>query len=244
MRHLSIVAVSNDMSDADRSYISYYQYGHALALALDLSLRSRTGGRRSLDDFMRRVWQEFGRPAAPRPGYVSRPYTLADLRAALVEVSGDRRFADEFFDRFIEGREWPDFRALLSTAGYVLQSMAPDRGWIGDVPVAPVAGGLAVGHGQRGRTLVPFGTPLYDAGVDLDDVITEIDGQPATPAAWNAISQRKPGDPVTLTIRRRDGLVVSTKATLVADPRILVVPVEAAGCRHSAQRAFRDAWLH
>ena len=82
------------------------------------------------------------------------------------------RFADEFFDRYIEGREWPDFAALLSPAGYVLQSMAPDRGWIGDVPVAPVDGGLAVGHGRGGRTLVPFGTPLYDAGVDLDDVIT------------------------------------------------------------------------
>ena len=51
--------------------------------------------------------------------------------------------------------------------------------------------------------------------------------------------------PVTLTVRRRDGLVVSTKATLVADPRILVVPVEAAGVSPTpAQRAFRDAWLH
>jgi predicted metalloprotease with PDZ domain len=191
------------------------------------------------------MWQEHGRPAGPRPGYVSRPYTLTDLRAALVEVSGDRRFADEFFDRFIEGREWPDFRALLSPAGYVQQSIAPDRGWLGDVPVAPVVGGLVVGRGRGGRTLVPFGTPLYDAGIDLDDVITEIDGQPATPAAWTAIAQRKPGDPVTLTVRRRDGRVVSTKATLVADPRILVVPVEAAGVSPTpAQRAFRDSWLH
>ena len=95
------------------------------------------------------------------------------------------------------------------------------------------------------RTLVPFGTPLYDAGVDLDDVITQIDGQPATQAAWSGISQRKPGDPVTLTVRRRDGQIVSTKATLVADPRILVVPIEAAGVAPTpAQRAFRESWLH
>ena len=237
-------AVSVDKTDSERSYVSYYQHGHALALALDLSLRGRSGGRRSLDDFMRRMWQDFGRPAASRPGYVSRPYTLADLRAALIAVSGDRRFADEFFDRFVEGREWPDVGALLSQAGFVLQSMAPDRGWIGDVPVSSVAGGLAVGHGRGGRTLVPFGTPLYDAGIDLDDVITQIDGQPATPLAWTAIAQRKPGDPVSLTVRRRDGQIVSTTATLAADPRVLVLPVEAAGLSPTAsQRAFRDAWL-
>jgi C-terminal processing protease CtpA/Prc len=91
---------------------------------------------------------------------------------------------------------------------------------------------------------VPFGTPLYEAGVDFDDVITQIDGQPATQAAWNALSQRKPGDSVTFALRRRDGQMVTTKATLAEDPRILVVPVEAAGLSPTpAQRAFRQAWL-
>jgi predicted metalloprotease with PDZ domain len=237
-------AVSTDLTDSGRSYISYYEYGQTLALALDLSLRSRTDGRRSLDDFMRRLWQEHGRQAAARPGYVARPYTLTDLRTALVEVSGDRRFADEFFDRYIEGREFPDFPVLLGPAGYVVQSMAPGRGWIGDVPVAAVGDGLVVGRGRGDPTLVPFATPLYDAGVDLDDVITRIDGQPATQAAWNALSQRKPGDSVTLAVRRRDGQMVTTKATLAEDPRILVVPVEAAGLAATpAQRAFRQAWL-
>ena len=238
-------AVSTDLTDLGRSHISYYDYGQTLALALDLSLRGRTGGRRSLDDFMRRLWQDFGRQAPSRPGYVSRPYTLSDVRAVLAEVSGDRRFADEFFDRYVEGRDWPDFSALLAPAGYTVQSMAPGRGWIGDVPVAAADGGLLVGRGRGVPTLVPFGTPLYDAGVDLDDVITRIDGQPATQAAWIALSQRKPGDAVLLTVRRRDGQLVTTTATLAADPRILVVPVEAAGLTPTpAQRAFRKAWLH
>jgi predicted metalloprotease with PDZ domain len=245
-QHASFVdrAVSTDLTDSSRSHISYYDYGHALALALDLSLRGRTEGRRSLDDFMRRLWVDYGRQAASRPGYVSRPYTLTDLRAVLVEVSGDRTFADEFFDRYVEGRDWPDFAALLAPAGYTLQSMAPGRGWIGDVPMTAGEGGLVVGRGRGGPTLVPFGTPLYDAGVDLDDVITRIDGQPATLAGWVALSQRKPAETVALTVRRRDGQLVDTKATLATDPRILVVPVEAAGLTPTpAQRAFRQSWL-
>jgi predicted metalloprotease with PDZ domain len=238
-------AVATDMSDARRSYISYYEYGEVLALALDLSLRARSGGRRSLDDFMRRLWQDFGRASAPRPGYVARPYTLADVRATLAAVANDKRFADEFFDRYIEGREWPDFASLLSPAGYVVQPVAPGRAWAGDVPVEQTDRGVRVGHGRGGRTLVSFGTPLYDAGIDVDDVITQIDGQPATLAHWNSLAQRKPGDTTTLAVRRRDGETITATVTLAVDPRVLVLPVEAAGVAPTpAQRAFRQAWLN
>ncbi len=215
-------AVSNDMTDRRPQLHLLLPVRPGARAGVGLVAAGRTGGRRSLDDFMRRLWQEHGRPGGPRPGYVSRPYTLADLRAALVEVSGDRRFADEFFDRYIEGRDWPDFAALLSPAGYVVQSMAPGRGWIGDVPVAPVDGGLAVGHGRGGRTLVPFGTPLYDAGVDLDDVITQIDGQPATQAAWSAnlaAETWRPGDAHRAPSRRPDRVHESHPCRRPAHPR-------------------------
>jgi predicted metalloprotease with PDZ domain len=239
------LAVSNDLTDRGRSYTSYYQYGHALALALDLSLRGRTAGRRSLDDFMRRMWHDFGRLPATRPGFVARPYTLADLQAVLAEVSGDGTFAEEFFARYIEGREWPDFGALLAPAGYLLQAAAPGRAWIGDVPVAAGDGGLVVGRGGGGRALVPFGTPLYEAGIDLDDVITHIDGQAASQAEWLAIARRAPGQGIALTVRRRDGKTSTVTVMSSEDPRVLVVPVEAAGVAPTpAQRAFRSAWLH
>jgi predicted metalloprotease with PDZ domain len=237
-------AVSNDMTDRDRSYISYYTYGEALALALDLSLRSRTDGRVSLDDFMRRLWQNHGRPPAGEAGRVSRPYTMTDLRATLAEVASDGRFAEEFFDRYIEGRESPDFATALRPAGYLVQPYAAGRGWIGDVPVAATDNGLRVGRGRNGTALVPFGTPLYDAGIDFDDIIREIDGAPATLGVWNAISQRKPGASVRLTVVRRDGQTVPVTVAIAADPRVVVVPVEAAGRPPTAaERTFRESWL-
>jgi predicted metalloprotease with PDZ domain len=91
---------------------------------------------------------------------------------------------------------------------------------------------------------VPFGTPLYDAGVDQGDVVVTVDGRPATLSAWNALSKRGVGERVPLTVRRRDGRVVETAVTPAADPRVVVSPVEATGGSLSpAQRARRAAWL-
>jgi predicted metalloprotease with PDZ domain len=236
--------VSNDAHDRGRTFISYYSYGAALALALDLSLRETSGGRLSLDDYMRRLWIEHGKDG-PAPGLVARPYSLRDLRGHLATLTNDRAFADAFFDRYVEGREVPDYARLLQLAGYDLRPAAPDRGWIGSTAVAEQAGGLAIGVSGRGGGggrpgVVPFNTPLYAAGIDGGDVITTIDGEPATPARWTAISQRRPGATVTLGVRRRDGATVTKTVTLAADPSLRVVPLDQLT---PAQQRFRDDWL-
>jgi len=75
-------------------------------------------------------------------------------------------------------------------------------------------------------------------------VITTIDGRPATAAAWAALSSRAPGDRVAIVLRRRDGRVVNTTATLAADPALEITDVErTGGALTGAQRAFRQAWL-
>ena len=106
------------------TYLSYYTWGEALGAALDLTLRDRSDGRITLDDYMRALWNKFGRSASRRPGYVDSPYTLADLRATLAEISGDAAFATQFFTRYIEGRDVVDYARLLSRAGLVLRQRA------------------------------------------------------------------------------------------------------------------------
>ena len=205
-------ARSVDETDSPRTFISYYSYGAAIALALDLSLRERSGGKLSLDDYMRLLWTRFGKPGGPAPGLVGKPYSLQDIRAALADLS-DRPFADEFFGKYVEGRDVPDFATLLRAAGFSLRPLRPDAAWIGNAPVTEVPEGLRVGVAAAGdddRVPVAFDTPLYRAGVDEDDVITKIDDQAPTLAAWRAIAQRHSGESVTLVVRRRDGKLVTT----------------------------------
>jgi predicted metalloprotease with PDZ domain len=224
-------ARSGEPTNFGYSIINYYPYGSALALALDLSLRQRSAGKVTLDDYMRVMWKVHGKPAAT-PGYVEKPYTLADARARLADVS-DRAFADDFFNRFVEGREVPDYAALLAPAGVVVRPRT-NEAWTG-------ASIDASGRVTALRGLVPWGTPAFDAGLEHEDVITAIDGKPFSAAL---LKNRKPGDTVTLEIKHRGGVPGKGTLKFGVDPSQQAVLNESTGKPLSAeQKAFREAWL-
>ena len=120
-------AASIDQTNFSNTYISYYTWGAALGLGLDLSLRDRTDGKVTLDHFMRALWERFGRPGANVPGYVETPYTLDDLKSVLGSVAGDAAFAQDFFARYVEGHEVLDYARLLGRAGILVKSNAGRR---------------------------------------------------------------------------------------------------------------------
>ena len=123
-------AVWNDRTNFGNTYLSYYTWGEAIASGLDLTLRARSGGRVTLDDFMRALWTTFGRPGGRVPGVVDRPYTLADVEATLASVAGDAGFARDFLTRFVNGHDVVDYAALVQQAGLVLRP-ASTRGFVG-----------------------------------------------------------------------------------------------------------------
>ena len=134
-------AVAIDETNLPTTFISYYTYGAAIATALDFSLRDRSNGKITLDDFMRAMWLAHGKPGGPSPAIIAKPYTLKDARDRLAEVSGDRRFADDFFDRYVEGREVPDYATLFARVGLVLRKRNPGAAWAGcSISVSAAAG--------------------------------------------------------------------------------------------------------
>jgi predicted metalloprotease with PDZ domain len=227
-----------DRTNWGNLYISYYTWGAALGLALDLSLRDLTDNRVTLDDYMRLMWQRYGRPAPPAEGLVAVPYTLRDARDRLAELTDDRAFADAFFDRYVEGREVADYRRLLDRAGLLLRSRAAGRAWLGAVQ-------FASGRGARLAGPAPLGSPLYQAGLDQDDEIVSLDGEAVSSPGQleSVVRRREPGDALPIVFLRR-GERVSARLTLAEDPALEVVPAERAGrTLTAAQRAFRAAWL-
>jgi predicted metalloprotease with PDZ domain len=228
-----------DVTNWQNTYISYYTFGAAIGLGLDLALRDRTDGRVTLDDYMRALWRTYGRPGGAAPGLVSKPYTLADARRVLGETSGDAAFAAEFFDRYIEGREVVDYARLLGRAGLVLRPRSPQRAWLGNVEFQFTE------DGARLTTPTLVATPLYQAGLDKDDLLLTLDGtRIRTPAQLDAVLGRhRPGDRLPVTFVRNEETVTGT-IVVAADPHLELVTVEQTGKPLTpAAQAFRKAWL-
>ncbi len=232
-------ARSVDPTNFNYSFVSYYPFGAALALALDLELRTRSAGRLSLDDYMRAMWNVHGKPGGPQPGLVAKPYTLRDARDRLAEVSGDRAFADGFFAKYVEGRDIPDYAKLLAPAGVIVRKRG--GAWIG--AQMERAGSSPNADPARVAAPVAFDTPAFKAALDVGDTIVTIDGKPGAelPAVLKA---HKPGDTVEIEFTRRSRETVKTTITLGEDGSLEGMLAETAGGTLTAeQKAFRAAWL-
>ncbi|HTI41401.1 MAG TPA: PDZ domain-containing protein [Vicinamibacterales bacterium] len=234
-------AAAIDRTDFDNTFISYYTWGEAIALGLDLTLRERSGGKVTLDDFMRAMWDRFGKPGGRAAGYVDRPYTIADAKAVLASVSGDSAFAEDFFARYIQGHQVVEYSRLLANAGFVLRPRAPQSGFAGQLRLQDAANGVRIANA------VLSGSPAYQAGLDRDDVITAIGGAAVSAAEQvdSAIRAARPGTTLNVTFLHRGmGRPANAAIRVIADPRIEVVPAETAGQTLTpAQRQFRDEWL-
>ena len=234
-------AAAIDRTDFENTFISYYTWGETIALGLDLTLRTRSDGKVTLDDFMRAMWQRFGKPGGRAPGYVDQPYTGADAKAVLAAVSGDAAFADDFFARYIQGHDVVDYARLLSGAGLVLRPRAPQSGFAGELQLQDSPGGVRI------AAPAPTGSPAYQAGLERDDVLTQVRGVAVTreEEVEAAIRTARPGTPLAITYRHRGrGQPINAMIGVIADPRLEIVPAEQAGqALTEAQHHFRDLWL-
>jgi predicted metalloprotease with PDZ domain len=230
-----------DRTNWSTTVISYYQFGGAIALALDLTLRERSGDRVTLDDYMRAMWRVHGKPGGSREGYVDRPYTIADAEARLAEVAGDRAFARDFFARYIQGHEVPGYAGLLAQAGFELRKSNAGRAWWGDMRLELRNASVRVAEPPA------IDTPASAGGLDVDDEVRQMGGVRMTsPEDVNEMLRRhRPGDVISVVFVDRTGAEKQTSVTLREDPGVELLPVEMLGrVLAPSQRTFRQRWLN
>jgi predicted metalloprotease with PDZ domain len=104
----SEVSIKNSGLKKTSYRFGVYDGGWAVAFGLDLTLREKTAGRKSLDDFMRLMFQKFG--------LTGTRYTFSDIVTTASEVAGTD--LSDFFKRYVEGKEILPIRALLQRLGY------------------------------------------------------------------------------------------------------------------------------
>ncbi len=231
--------VSIDPANYANNFTTYYYYGGAIALALDLRLRSEFN--LTLDDYMRAVWLARGKEM--------RPYTIPDLQSDLAKLTKDPKFAADFFNKYIYGIDKNNYESLLAKAGLLLRKAQPGKVWLGLSSTA-IRGrsGQARAASNTGLAITSnsiIGSPLYKAGIDAGDVILKADGKDITDAASlsQVITDKKPGDKIIINYKNRAG-DHETTLTLEENPYLEVITFEKAGKQPNAEQiAFRNSWL-
>ena len=216
--------VSIDKNNYSNMYASYYPYGGALALALDLDLRSNFNGL-TLDNFMQKLWTTFGKTA--------RSYKVSDLQPVLSQLTNST-YANAFFNKYVYGHQAINYAPLFEKAGYTLKNVTPGKPWAGRVNFAQNKPQLT------GNTVI--NTPLYNAGIDVDDIIVSVDGNTinASEDFNRVISNHSAGEKITISYNHRGNLI---DTTMVLQENPMLELFNSNEGLNESKNSFKKSWI-
>jgi len=219
---------SIDKTNFSNIFYSYYSYGKAMALALDLSIRQDFPGK-SLDDFMRKMWTDFGKAEIP--------YTRDDLRMTLASLLDNEAFAKKFFDQHIYGQVKPNYKSLLVNAGLKVVKANEDKPFLGAISFNFKGDAAIISRS------IKVGSPLYSAGIERGDQIMKLGRRVITSnGKWrSALAQFTPGESTTIEYIQR-GEKLSATVTFIENPRLKVKKMSDKKLTES-QKAFLLSWI-
>jgi len=221
-------------TDFANATISYYNKGLLLGMLLDLEIRARTSGKRSLDDVLRLMVHRFYETAAATYYGPGCGYEEKDILEVVNAVAGSD-FAS-FFERYVRGTEALAYKSTLALAGLKLSvttkaGAPPDLGVITD----------SVATGVRVMALRPGGA-ADRAGLSRDDLLIAVDELSlATEELPTRLRMYPPGAEVPFTVERhgrRQRIAVKLDAPLATEYSIEELPGAT-----PEQIDIRNGWL-
>jgi predicted metalloprotease with PDZ domain len=227
-------AVHAQQTNLANTSISYYPKGEVLGLVLDLLIRGKTRGKASLDEVMRRMYDEFYLKSPNATYYLrGRGYRPEDFERMVSEVAG----ADmsDFFKRYVRGVESPPYEEAFGQVG--LRFVREPR--------QPVAVGISADESDTANFKIGRvrpDSPAADAGLEVGDKILFFGGLKITPTNFlKLLGRYKPGDRVSLIVQRGTRKV-QTSITL-GEPQILNYRIEEMKDASAEAKALRAAWM-
>ncbi len=210
--------------NSPNAIVSYYTKGALIALALDLTIRRDTAGKKSLDDLMRALWLRHGKPDIGMGE--------SELEALACEVTG--LDLTDFFDLALRGREDLPLDELLKTVAVGYESRpainSKDKGGLNKDQLKtykPVSD-LGVMHkpDTSGALLVSVldGGAAQEAGLSAGDILIALDGIRVTSENLDQLLARtRIGDNLKAYAFRRDELMIFEVEMKPANPNTCIL---------------------
>lgn len=214
------------------SQIDYYDKGAIVGLLLDLEIRKLTHNGKSLDDVMRALYSEFFKK--------NRNYTPADFQRLSEQMAGAS--LEEFFSRYVRGREEFDYNRALAAAGLRLDLSEAGAG-VKATEKAYLGADLSQDGDRLLVSRVLEGSPAYEQGLNTGDQIVALDNMRANKEFFEArLAEKRPGQLISLTIFRFDDLsAMPIKLGSMSNASYRIVELEKAT---EEQRKIYRSWLN
>ncbi|MCF0057600.1 M61 family metallopeptidase [Dyadobacter sp. CY356] len=180
---------SGRVNDEFNKTISYYIKGPIVGLLLDFKIRHETNNKKSLDDVMRTLYQDFYQKQ-------NRGFTEAEFRKVCEKVAGTS--LDEIFHYVYTTKEL-DYVKYFNYAGLNID-VTPKQ-----LPGAYLGIKAKLQNDSLVVSSVDWDSPAWKAGVRRGNVILDVNGAPASEASIAYIyNDKKAGDKVSLNLIKND----------------------------------------
>lgn len=206
--------------------ISYYNKGELLGVMLDLAVRDASHGKASL----REVLQWMNANYAKQGRFFNDSKGVREAAEAVAHVD-----LTSFFTKYVAGTEeipWDDFFRSVGLRVDTVANTVPDTGFIasrnfdGPMSVAAVTSGSEAEH----------------AGLQVGDIIVELQGKSAGQESRQELARLSPGDTLTVKVRSRRGAERELKWK-IGSRQDLSYTIKDLENVTAEQRARRVAWL-
>lgn len=217
--------------NATNAIVSYYTKGSLIGLALDLTIRAETKGKKSLDDVMRALWRQYGRDFY-QDGKAGHGVTDAEVDALFDSVTGLK--LKRLLDHWVRGTQDLPLAKLLMPFGVAFSDERKN--------VKPGLGMRTVRDGNDCKVANVYeGGAAHKAGISAGDVLMAVDGLRVTGTNLDGVLGRYgAGDALDLHVFRRDELLSFTAKMSASDVPNVVLIAEA---RLVSAVRLRDMWL-
>lgn len=223
-------------TNLDNTAISYYPKGELIGLVLDLMIRGKTNGRASLDDVMRRMYDEFYLKSPNATYYLrGRGYLTEDWERVGSEVAGFD--LGDFFRRYVRGVETLPYDEAFGSLGLrVVREQARQ----------PYNAGISIDWASKDELIIGAvrpDSPAEDAGLQEGDEILSIGKKNVSRENFLlSLARYKQGDRVPVSVKRDRRTI---QATLVLGaPDRFEYRIEERQDATPEQKALRAAWLN
>ena len=221
------------VTNLQNTSISYYPKGELIGMVMDLLVRGRTGGKTSLDDVMRAMYDEFYLKSPNSSYYLrGRGYQPEDLERVASARSGVD--LSDYFKRHIRDVEVLPYEEAFAYVGLRLVKTQAKEPF--DAGVWIQSGREAIIENVRNNS------PAEDARLQAGDQIVSLGGKEVTRDSWlQTLARYKTGDSVPVTVKR-DRRTMKTNIVL-GQPERFDYRIEEKPDATAAQKSMRAAWL-